>query len=93
MAEGPVATPAVISAPANSAQEPTRGRSAGPPAEPAKESSERHGGTPPATRQAQWRQAACRVGFGTGSPLAAQCEALGRHDGRESVSGYRLPSR
>jgi hypothetical protein len=63
---------------ANSAQEPTRGRSVGPPAEPAKQSSERHGGTPPAAHQAQRRQAACRVGFGDTSPLAAQCEALGR---------------
>src|ERR1051325_3530331 len=35
----------------NSAQEPTRGRYAGPPAEPARESSERHGGTPPAARR------------------------------------------
>ena len=52
----------------NSAQEQTRGRSVGPPAEPAKESFEHHGGTPPAAHQVQRRQAACRVGFGAGAP-------------------------
>ena len=62
--------------PPNSAQEPTRGRSVGPPAEPARESSERHGGTPPATRQAQWRQAACRVGFGDTSPLRGSVRSV-----------------
>ena len=61
---------------ANSAQELTRGRSVGPPAEPAKESSERHGGTPSAHASGATAANGVPRRLRHRSPLAAQCEAL-----------------
>ena len=63
--------------PPNSAQEPTRGRYAGPPAEPAKESSERHGVTPFAHASKSTAANGVPRRLRHRSPLAAQCEALG----------------
>src|ERR1051325_5160310 len=63
---------------ANSAQEPTRGRYAGPPAEPAKESSERHGVTPFAHASKSTAANGVPRRLRHLSPLAAQCEALAR---------------
>ena len=80
-----------LNSPPNSAQKLTR-PGVGPPAEPASQLTRLGGGTPPAAHQAQRRQAACRVGFGTWAP-AVQLSAKRWADQRTAYNNPMVDER